>query len=65
MVQGDLKSVTSMVVLSSVSEAIRLGAAAASSKPTGPPMSCTTRWKRSRPSSSMAATQNFPSPVQL
>jgi len=43
MTHGRSKPSTATIVLSSVSDITRCGIAAASSKPTGPPMSCTTR----------------------
>ena len=65
MTQGRRNESTSMSVLRMVIDRIRAGIAAATSNPTGPPMSCTTRWKRSSPSASTAAVANRPSPVQL
>src|ERR1700704_2550850 len=61
---GRLNPSTSTTVLSTVSERMRSGAAAASSKPTGPPMSCTTRWKRSR-SRAAAAARRQAEPRQI
>ena len=63
-IHGRLKVSTSIIVSSTVSDRMRSRpTAASSSKPTGPPMSCRTRWKESRPSASTAAAANRPSPV--
>ena len=58
--QRRLKPSTSTRVFSTVRERTRSGAAAASSKPTGPPMSCTTRWKRSSSRASTALGRSAP-----
>lgn len=52
-------------VLRIVSDATRCGISDATSNPTGPPMSCTMRWNRSKPSASTATTANRPKPVHV
>ena len=62
--QGRWKLAASTSVSSAVSDSTRCGLRIAHSKPTGPPMSWTTRWQRSIPSASIASPVQRASPLQ-